>query len=57
VLGRHATGDAPGAGGAGGIRGMRAEGERERPGFRKEVNELSVKGVFLIFLTLFNLKF
>jgi hypothetical protein len=30
VLGRHATGDGPGAGGAGGIRGTRAEGGRER---------------------------
>jgi hypothetical protein len=28
VLGRHATGDGPSAGGAGGIRGTRAEGER-----------------------------
>jgi hypothetical protein len=36
--------DGPGAGGAGGIRGTRAEGERERPGFRKMgVNELSRK--------------
>jgi hypothetical protein len=26
---RHAMGDAPGVGGAGGIRGTRAEGERE----------------------------
>jgi hypothetical protein len=30
------VGDGPGAGGAGGIRGTRAEGERERPGFRKK---------------------
>jgi hypothetical protein len=30
VLGRHATGDGPGAGGAGGIRATRAEWERER---------------------------
>jgi hypothetical protein len=29
VLGQHAMGDAPGAGGAGGIRGTCAEGERE----------------------------
>jgi hypothetical protein len=29
VLGRHATGDGPGAGGAGGIRATRAEWERE----------------------------
>jgi hypothetical protein len=29
VLGRHAVGDGPGAGGAGGICGTRAEGERE----------------------------
>jgi hypothetical protein len=31
----------PGAGGASGIRGMRAEGERWWPGFRKGANELS----------------
>jgi hypothetical protein len=37
------VGDGPGAGGASGIRGTRAEGERERPGFRKGVNELSGK--------------
>jgi hypothetical protein len=30
VLGRHATGDGPSAGGAGGIRGTRTEGERGR---------------------------
>jgi hypothetical protein len=30
VLGRHAMGGGPGAGGAGGIRGTRAEGDRER---------------------------
>jgi hypothetical protein len=35
--------DGPGAGGAGGIHGTRSEGERERPGFRKGVNELSGK--------------
>jgi hypothetical protein len=29
ALGRHAMGDGPSAGGASGIRGMRAEGERE----------------------------
>jgi hypothetical protein len=37
-------GDAPGAGGAGGIRGTRAEGERENGrGFERGVNELSGK--------------
>jgi hypothetical protein len=36
ALGRHVLGDDPSAGGAGGIRGTRAEGERERTtGFRK----------------------
>jgi hypothetical protein len=37
------VGAGPGAGGAGGIRGTRAEGERGRrwPGFRKGANELS----------------
>jgi hypothetical protein len=29
-MGRQAMGDGPSAGGAGGIRGTRAEGERER---------------------------
>jgi hypothetical protein len=44
VLGRHATGYAPGAGGADGIRGTRAEGKRERTtGVSKGVNELSGK--------------
>jgi hypothetical protein len=39
------VGDGSGAGGADGIRGTRAEGERERLGFRKGggVNELSGK--------------
>jgi hypothetical protein len=32
-LGRHATGDGPSAGGAGGIRGTRAEGKRIDRGF------------------------
>jgi hypothetical protein len=37
-------GDGPSAGGAGGIRGTRAEGERENDrGFEKGVNELSGK--------------
>jgi hypothetical protein len=35
VLGRHATGDGPSAGGAGGIRGTRAEGERIDRGFER----------------------
>jgi hypothetical protein len=44
ALGRHAMGDGPSAGGAGGIRGTRAEGERENDrGFEKGVNELSGK--------------
>jgi hypothetical protein len=46
VLGRHAMGDGPGAGGAGGIRGTRAEGGRERGktiGVSKGVIELSGK--------------
>jgi hypothetical protein len=30
VLGRHAMGDGPGAGGAGGIRGTRTEGKDDR---------------------------
>jgi hypothetical protein len=36
--GAACVGDVPGAGGAGGIRGTRAEGERERSGFRKGGN-------------------
>jgi hypothetical protein len=37
-------GDGPGAGGAGGIHGTRAEGERgRRPGLRRGINELSGK--------------
>jgi hypothetical protein len=38
ALGRHAVGDGPSAGGAGGICDTRAEGERgrSRPGFRRE---------------------
>jgi hypothetical protein len=43
VLGRHETGDAPGAGGASEIRGTRAEGEKEKVGVSKGVNELSGK--------------
>jgi hypothetical protein len=44
VVGRHATGDAPGVGGASEIRGMRAEGERENGrGFEKGLSELSGK--------------
>jgi hypothetical protein len=37
ALGWHALGDGPSAGGAGGIRGTRAEGERggRQPGFRR----------------------
>jgi hypothetical protein len=43
-MGRHATSDAPGVGGASGIRGTRAERERERlTGVLKGVNELSGK--------------
>jgi hypothetical protein len=42
VLGRHAIGDGPGAGDAGGIRGMHAEG-KESTGVSKVVNELSGK--------------
>jgi hypothetical protein len=39
------VGDGPSAGGAGRIRGTRAEGERGRrqPGFRRELIELSGK--------------
>jgi hypothetical protein len=37
------VGDGPGAGGAGGIRGTRAEGKRIDRGFEKGVNELSGK--------------
>jgi hypothetical protein len=43
VLGRHATGDGPSAGGAGGIRGTRAEEKRIVWGFGTGVNELSGK--------------
>jgi hypothetical protein len=43
VLGRHATGDGPSAGGADGIHGTRAEGKRIDRGFRRGVNELSEK--------------
>jgi hypothetical protein len=45
VLGRHAMGDGPGVGSAGGIRGTRTKGERERrgktTGVSKGVVELS----------------
>jgi hypothetical protein len=44
VLGRHAMGDGPGAGGAGGIRSTRAEGERgEDDQVPEGINELSGK--------------
>jgi hypothetical protein len=44
VLGRHATGDGPSAGGASGIRGTHAEGERGADDRGSEgVNELSAK--------------
>jgi hypothetical protein len=44
VLGRHTTGDGPGAGDAGEIRGTRAEGERgEATRVSKGVNELNEK--------------
>jgi hypothetical protein len=44
ALGWHAMGDSPSAGGAGGIRGRRVEGERENDrGFERGVNELGGK--------------
>jgi hypothetical protein len=44
VLGQYAMGGGPGADGAGGIRGTRAEGERGKTsGVPKGVNELSWK--------------
>jgi hypothetical protein len=43
VLGRHATGDGPSAGGAGGIRGTRVEGKRIDRGFERGLNDLSGK--------------
>jgi hypothetical protein len=41
VLGRHATGDGPSAGGAGGIRGTRAEGERGEDDWGSEGDNLA----------------